>query len=82
MSQPTLQMPHEPLEATDPDDLESASEVCRPEVPATMHPFAGLGLHVGYSKKDRLVVVGLTLLYAVYAWVTRLQAMIGSLSRR
>lgn len=81
MAQPTIQIPPEPLEIMDPDDLDRVPEAYRSDVTDAVHPFAGLGLHPDCSRKDRWVVAGLALLFAVYARVAGLQARIDKRTR-
>lgn len=82
MSQPTLQAPHEPLAVMEPDDLDSVPAARRPEVAASVHPFAGFGLQPGYSKRDRLIISTLAFAYAAYSLVTRLQTVFRFFPRR
>lgn len=82
MSQPTLQLPPGPVAAPDPDDLDAVPDVYRSGVTDAVQPFAGLGLHVASSERDRWVVVGLALLFEMYARTIHLQTIVGRLFRR
>ena len=82
MSEPTLQMPPEHVAVPDPDDLDVVPDFYRSGVTDAVHPFAGLGLHVASSRRDRWVAVGLALLFETYARTIHLQTIVGRLFRR